>query len=356
MRKDGNRGRAIVLLPLERKPTLRERGGLAEVTFFKLLGHRWTAGPLAEDLINAAKKLQAKGAGAVLNRLGEHYTTQEKVDETVREYLRIIKLIGQTDLLDVGISLKPTQLGLHVRDVQSPAQYCYENMERVALAAARTGTIRHIGIDAEDHTTLDFTIDAYLSMRGRVNRERYAIDLNPKKLVFYQALQANLFRTEADLRRLIRLAAAVRLVKGIYKEPREIAFTRESDKHRNFSKLIRIAFEESDSDFGIFIGSHHTERIRESVECQKRFPKDIFGVQLLYGVVQQLIDELVAQGIRVQDYTPGGPESFAYGVRRMRENPGFAMTVARWMFFEAAYRLKFESGNHEKIDEKCRAV
>lgn len=341
-----NESRALVLT--NRKPTLRERGGPLEVAFFKVLGYRWAAGPLAEDSIDAAKRLQAKDAGAVLNRLGEHYTTQEKVEEAVRGYLRIIELIGQRDLLDVGISLKPTQFGLHARDVTEPVQYCYDNMERVALAAARTPVIKHIGFDAEDHTTIDFTLEAYISIRSGVRQERRSIGLDPKEFVFYQALQANLLRTEADLRRLIRLGAAVRLVKGIYKEPKEVAFTREADKHGNFSRLIRIAFEESDPDFAIFIGSHHTERIREAVEFQKRHPKNVFGVQLLYGVAQQLIDELVAQGIRVQDYTPGGPESFAYGVRRMRENPGFAMTIIRWLFFEAAYRLRFEPNQEER--------
>lgn len=308
--------------------------------FHAVIGRKWCAGPTVEHAMKAVTEDHAQNRGSLVNHLGEHCKTEAEVRINMDAYEMLIDRLAKVcrDLSTViGISMKPTQFGLDVAIV-NPAKYTAGNMQHVVSLA-----VKHkipVWMDMEDRTTTDFTLNLYrrlLEVHGPLVRI---------------ILQANLKRTQDDLRDLMaRDGAIVRLVKGIYPEHASIAFMTNEEIHQAFAELIRIAFTESPSTFGIAIGSHHSGRIREAVDFQNgEFRKDYFMVQMLRGVMKKLGEELIASGVPLEIYQPYGPNEFPYSVRRMRESPSFIVGLLRAALFERRYTRLYEHTSQPSHD------
>ncbi len=301
--------------------------------FFLRLMNRWVAGADAGSAVEYCRKLEAAGSSCQINFLGEHYHEPAQAREAVAEYKRLADAIKATELAGAAVTIKPSQFGFNAAGTKDPEAFCRKNMLEVVRYCASKGIITWL--DMEDSATTDFTLDFYTRNFGE-----YPMGV---------CLQANLKRTDKDLLTLIarssasvssgKLGARVRLVKGIYSEKGRGAISGAADIHRNYLRLIRLAFEKSPASFGIAVGSHHEEAIRLALAMQKNHPKKFFELQVLKGILPAYYERLRKSGLRVVEYVPYGGDAFAYSVRRMVRNPRFARSVFFAVFYDTYRKL-----------------
>jgi proline dehydrogenase len=264
---------------------------------------RFVAGETAPEAIQHAHDLDERGVGTILNLLGEHYHERGPPGEDTAAYLDLLADIERADV-DVCISVKPSQLGLFVDEA-----LFQENLARIVDRARAAGVF--VWIDMEDHTTTDATVDAF---------EHHASADAPVGV----CLQANLRRTREDVRRLADLPGKVRLVKGAYDPPADIAYTDGGRVNEVYRELLAELFETYDG--GIAVGSHdpamiaHAERLHEETGTP-------FEIQMLMGVREDAQVDLAAD-YPVYQYAPFGGKWLSYFYRRVRErtdNLAFAL-------------------------------
>ena len=258
----------------------------------------------------------------MINFLGEHYKSALEAEKAVSEYKALIDEL-RSRKIRASLTIKPSQFGFNAEDVGDRQEFCSGKLREVIKYA---GNIP-VWLDMEDSRFTDFTLDFYVR-----NRDKYDLGI---------CLQANLKRTEGDLNLLIRLSGnvKVRLVKGIYRETKEISVTDQKELHRRFLKLIKHAFEKSPESLGVAIGSHHPEAIELALNLQKKHKKKFFEIQVLKGVLPEYYNELRSRRVKVVEYVPYGKEAFAYSVRRARKNPSFARSLLFSIFFDAYKKL-----------------
>lgn len=265
---------------------------------------QWVAGETREDAIRVGKAANRQGVGAILNYLGEHYREEGLVEAATQEYVRLVRAIREGGIRG-GVSAKPTQLGILLgRD------YCLSRF-LVLLDTVRANG-QTLWIDMEGSATTEDTIRIYERLLER--HEKVGL-----------CLQANLRRTEADLRRLLPLGARIRLAKGAYREPPEIAFTQRAEIDRRFLRGLEILFWEGKH---FAVASHDGRMIQRALELAESHGTP-FEFQMLQGVRDPLKLDLVAKGHRVQEYVPYGPNWLPYFLRRLRERPQNVLTMAR---------------------------
>ena len=260
---------------------------------------RFIAGETLEDGLRATAELNTRGHLVILNQLGEHVADRAAAETSFESYRRILREIEERRL-NAFVTAKPTQLGLGI----DPA-LCLDLTRRlVADAAARSNFFE---IDMEDSPTVDATLALYEGVR----RDYQNVGL---------AVQAYLFRTEADLNRLKPLRPKIRLVKGAYLEPPSVAFAAKSDVDANFIKLMRILFADG---FTPAIGSHDERMIAEARALAAEFHRtpESWEVQMLHGIRRDLQDQLVRDGYRMRVYVTFGTEWVPYFMRRLAERP-----------------------------------
>jgi proline dehydrogenase len=265
---------------------------------------RYIAGPTMEDAFRVARDLSARGAMATLDILGEFITTAEEAATNTQAYLDLLHAIARSGLRQVNLSVKLTALGLLLKP--SP---CLENVRRLAGAARQLGNF--VRIDMEDAQCTSSTIEVYRRLRVEYPGEVGLV------------LQARLRRTMADVADLTRQEANFRLCKGIYLEPRGIAFTDRDIIRRNFTRVLEAMI-----DRGAYVGiaTHDELLVWEAADLVARrgLPPDRYEFQMLLGVDEQLRDLLLAAGHRLRVYVPYGQKWYAYSIRRLRENPQIA--------------------------------
>jgi proline dehydrogenase len=260
---------------------------------------RFIAGEKLEDALRAGAELNAKGMPVILNQLGEHVTDRAAADASFASYQRMLREISDRKL-NAFVTVKPSQLGLGI-----DTALCLDLTRRLAADAAARGNF--LEIDMEDSPTVDATLALYEGVR----REHQNVGL---------ALQAYLFRTEADLARLKPLHPKIRLVKGAYQEPASVAFAAKSDVDANFVTLMRILFADG---FTPAIGSHDERMIDTARALAAEFNRapDTWEVQMLHGIRRDLQDRLVKDGYRMRVYVTFGTEWVPYFMRRLAERP-----------------------------------
>lgn len=263
---------------------------------------QWIAGLHFEDGLRRARESNSRGIGAIINYLGEHYTSREDVEAAVEEYENILQRL---DTLDACISIKLSQFGLTIDE-----DYCMEMVTRVLDDCRRRGVFLWMDMEGSEYTTA--TLRIYEDCLRRY----------PDTGV---ALQANLRRTERDLRSLLTKRGIIRLCKGAYREPSSIAFRRKRDVDENYRRLMRILFEEGDR---FALATHDDGMVREGVALQESHGRRM-EFQMLLGVRDQLKEELRAAGYRVLEYIPYGPMWLPYFLRRIRERPRNVVTIVR---------------------------
>ncbi|WP_336134993.1 proline dehydrogenase family protein [Natronomonas amylolytica] len=269
------------------------------------IARRFVAGESAASVMDHARRLNDDGIGAILNLLGEHYDGREAADEDARTYCTLLDEIGKTDL-DACISVKPSQLGLDVGE-----GVFRENLERIVEAAAANDGF--VWMDMEDHTTTDATLDAFEAQVGTY----------PKMGL---CLQANLKRTPSDIERLAGLPGKVRLVKGAYEEPPDIAYTDKARIDEAYRENLELAFRAFDA--GIAVGSHDPAMLDYAAGLHEVHDTP-YEVQMLMGVREDAQRELAADGITVYQYAPYGDRWLSYFYRRVMERKENALFALR---------------------------
>ncbi len=292
-------GRAIVgTLPLVPRPIVRR------------IASRYVAGETLDEALEIVASLNAEGCMATLDVLGEDVEHKQESEKAVAEYLRALDGIAARDL-DCNVSVKLTALGLKL-----DPQHCRRELARIVEAARRHENF--VRIDMEDSSVTGETIRIFAEARGRYD----GVGL---------VLQAYLKRSLDDARRAAGMRANVRVCKGIYDEPPEIAFHDRDEIRGTFSAMVDLLL-----DRGAYVGiaTHDPVLIRgarATVE-RLRLPKQAYEFQMLLGVAVALRHELVAAGHRLRVYVPYGRAWEAYSLRRLRENPAIAGQVLRGMF------------------------
>ena len=269
---------------------------------------RWVAGETLEEAIAAARAVEQRGMMTTLNYLGERVQSAAAAQAATREYLAVLETVLAAGI-DRNLSVKLTQLGL-----ETDRAACIANLKQVLDAAERAECF--IRIDMEDSTCTDATLDI---LEG-VWRDGYRN--------VGVVLQSYLYRSESDVRRVNRLGARIRLVKGAYMEPKTIAYQRKADVDASFVRLMRVLLTESVYPA---IATHDRRMIDATCAfaAERGLPPDGFEFQLLYGVRRDLQAAVRAMGSRLRIYMPFGREWFPYFMRRLGERPANVLFVVR---------------------------
>jgi proline dehydrogenase len=260
---------------------------------------RFVAGESLQDVLQVARRLRAQGIATMLDHLGENVRTPEHATDAANAYVRALEAIGADPELDAAISIKLTQLGLDLS-----GELCRTHVQRVLATADAVD--RLVMIDMESSEYVERTLALFRSSRQR--SERIGI-----------CLQAALKRTPSDVLGLPE-RSIVRLVKGAYLEPQEIAFQRRGDVDRAFARLAVT----------VLAGGHtlhaatHDPRLVEGL-CrlldQGSAPPSRLEFQMLYGIRRDLQVRLASAGYPIRVYVPYGTEWYPYLTRRLAERP-----------------------------------
>jgi len=289
--------RALVrMLPAVPRPVVRR------------LSERYIAGSQLADACRVVEELNAGGRKATIDVLGEEVTRRDDALALVDEYMHVFETIrGQG--LDSNVSVKPTGLGLKLdRD------FARENIGRIVRCAEERGNF--VRIDMEDASTTSETLAVYRELRAE-GLERVGV-----------VLQARLHRTLGDVRALADLGPSVRVCKGIYLEPEDIAHQAFDDIRGNFVRTMEELLEVGGT---LAIATHDEWLVDQALELVERhgLSPDDYEFQMLLGVRERLGDRLVAAGHRLRIYVPYGRRWYEYSMRRLQENPKIATHIAR---------------------------
>jgi proline dehydrogenase len=287
---------AIVrLLPAVPRPVVRR------------ISSRYIAGEELDDALRVVLQLNGEGKLATIDVLGEEITEPAEARAIAAAYREAFEAI-ERGKLDSNVSIKPTALGLKLG-----YEHFRENLTEVVADAASRGNF--VRIDMEDSSTTDDTLRLY--------RELRAAGHDNVGVVF----QARLKRTIADIRELAELKPNVRLCKGIYLEPPEIAYRDVDSIRASFVQALEALL-----DAGCYVGiATHDERLLEQGQqlvSARGLEREDYEFQMLLGVRPTLGDELVRGGHRLRVYTPFGRQWYAYSLRRLQENPKIAGYIA----------------------------
>jgi proline dehydrogenase len=275
---------------------------------------RFVAGETPAEAIRVIQELNAKGICATLDQLGESVTNAAEASQAAAEIIHILEEIDRTGVQS-GVSIKLSQIGLALDET-----ICEENLRRIMQRAKELNN--YIRIDMEDSPYTDVTLRLFYQMRA----EGFDTGI---------VVQAYLYRTAEDVRTMMAEGVTVRLCKGAYKEPDEIAFPKKADVDANFDKLTTQLIEgalaagiPTISGCGKFppipaIASHDGKRIEFAKAYAKQvgLPKEALEFQMLNGIRRDLQESLAAEGYPVRVYVPYGTEWYPYFVRRLAERP-----------------------------------
>lgn len=261
--------------------------------------NRFVAGYELEDAIKAIRKLNAKGIGGILDLLGEGVSNPEGAQAAADDYLRAIKRVEET-LVDTTISVKLTQLGLSFDKGQ-----CIDHLRRIAAEA--TGIDMRVEIDMEQSDFVLDTLDVFRVLQTDYPDMRLAV-------------QAYLRRAPVDLETFAGVSPRIRLVKGAYAEPDQIAIQKGREIDGQFRFLIDWLFEKGRDPA---IATHDSKLINYARDAATRVGagKKGFEIQMLYGIRTDYQEALAAQGYRVRTYVPYGSAWYSYLMRRIAERP-----------------------------------
>jgi proline dehydrogenase len=273
----------------------------------KRLSSRYIAGTTLAEACDVVRELNAQGKEATLDVLGEEVTLREEAIGLRDAYRRALDTIEEEGL-GSNVSVKLTALGLKL-----DRELCRTDLAAVVEEAARFGNF--VRIDMEDSSTTSDTLALYRELRAGGNDNLGIV------------LQAALKRTLADIGALADLRPNVRVCKGIYVEPPEIAYQEEEIIRLNFRDALEALL-----DLGSYVGiaTHDDWLIGEALALVERrgLGREEYEFQMLLGVRPELGDELVRAGHRLRIYVPFGRRWYEYSIRRLQENPKLAGYVA----------------------------
>jgi proline dehydrogenase len=273
---------------------------------------RFLPGEDVESALDAAAALRESGIPTILTLLGEHVKQQEEAEEVTRHFLGTLDRITERGY-DSDISVKPTHFGIEL-DLEGT----YARIKRLVERADELG--RTVAIDMEDSSYVDGTLDIY--RRIRAEHRNVAV-----------CIQGYLHRTASDIQSLLPLAPTIRLVKGAYTEPRDVACRGKRRLDAAFLKHTDTLLGKlcDGSDLRVFFGTHDPKMIDGIQERADRLglPKNAFEIQMLYGIQRRLQLQLADQGYRVRVLISYGKSWFPWYVRRLAERPANVFVLLR---------------------------
>ncbi len=273
---------------------------------------RFVAGTTVQEALDAARTLNQAGLSASLDNLGENVTTADEARRSAQLYAQVLSEISARNL-NANVSLKLTHMGIDV-----DPQLARENVASLVAKAASMNPQNFVRVDMEGSAYTQRTLD----LVHELHRE-------PANGGCVGAvIQSYMRRSEDDVGKLLADGIRIRLCKGAYKEPPEIAYQEKAEVDANYIKLMKLLLKS-----GIYHGlaTHDEKIIREaqSFATREKVPRDAFEFQMLYGIRRDLQRSLAQDGWRIRIYVPFGTEWYPYLMRRLAERPANVFFVAR---------------------------
>jgi proline dehydrogenase len=298
------------LIYLSRQEGLKEFA--ARFGLFKKLTTRFIAGETIDEAIAAIREVNARGCSASFDHLNESVNSIEGTEAEVREYQDVLARIDETGI-NSNVSIKLTQFGLEI-----DPDLAHRNARRVVEDAARRGNF--VRIDMEGSTVTQSTIDVFKRLRAEFG-------LNDVGIV----LQSYLRRTMDDAKDILKIPARVRLCKGAYDEPPEVAYPDKKEVDENYLQVMQLLLS-SGTYHGI--ATHDPKMIDATIDFAQRegIGKDAFEFQMLYGIRRDLQEQLARDGYGMRVYVPYGKHWYPYFMRRLAERPANIWFVMKNFF------------------------
>jgi proline dehydrogenase len=289
------------------------RDFMEDSTLGRRMSSRFVAGTTVDDVLAAATAVNSHGMSTSLDSLGENVLSAQEAQQAADVYHRLLDAIQQRGL-DSNVSVKLTQMGMDL-----DPELAFTMTAGLVEHAVAANTFVRIDMEGSDYTQATIDLVCRLHAMGG-NRGRVGV-----------VIQAYLYRSKADVDRLLSERIRVRLCKGAYQEPESLAFPDKADVDKNFVRLMQVLLPS-----GVYHGiATHDEKM---IDATCRFAKergiqqDQFEFQMLYGVRRDLQRSLVAAGYRVRIYIPFGTEWYPYFMRRLAERPANLLFIARNFF------------------------
>jgi proline dehydrogenase len=300
-----------------RKAILTMAGNRAVTTFgskygLKLGAARFVAGETLTEALQAIKEVNAQGLVATLDHLGESVHRREEALSATQAAVDIFHAIAESELAS-NVSVKLTQLGLDI-----DPDFCLANVDRIAAKAKEKNNF--LRIDMEDTPRLESTMEIFTTLLDRYGKEHIGL-----------VIQSYLYRSEEDIRKLAQKKVNLRIVKGAYREPAEVAYPAKKETDANYIKLVQIYLLQ-----GCYTAiATHDEQIINQLKAwikAESIADHLYEFQMLYGVRNALQRELVRAGYKVRVYIPYGSDWYPYFTRRIAESPANAFFVLKNLF------------------------
>jgi proline dehydrogenase len=284
----------------------------ARFRLFKKLTTRFVAGENIDEAVAFIRELNAERCSASFDHLNESVANPAEAEGEVAEYLQILSRIDETRI-NSNVSIKLTQFGLEL-----DPELAYKNARAVVEDAARRGNF--VRVDMEASSVTQATIDIFKRLRAE-------FELNDVGIV----LQSYLRRTYADAQELVKLPARIRICKGAYMEPADVAFPDKKDVDQNYVRVMQLLLS-SGTYHGI--ATHDPKMIEATIAFAKKegIPKEAFEFQMLYGVRRDLQRQLAKDGYNMRVYVPYGKHWYPYFMRRLAERPANIWFVFKNLF------------------------
>ncbi len=276
---------------------------------------RFVAGETLEEAIALVKKLNAEGLSVTFDVLGEAVTKESEARSAKDEYLRALDAIA-TSKVSSEVSVKLSQMGLDI----SP-DLCLDNMRQIVRKAKSIPTL--VTIDMEDSKHTQATLNIFKTLREEFDNVGTVI-------------QAYLYRSEEDMKMLYAMGASIRLCKGAYKEPAEVAFPQKKDVDANYLKLEQIFLQPDGKPTGAYLAvATHDEKIinwSKQYTTEHKIDRKRFEFQMLFGIRNDLQRRLAADGYTMRVYVPYGSHWYPYFMRRLAERPANVIFLVSNLF------------------------
>ncbi|HEV7397930.1 MAG TPA: proline dehydrogenase family protein [Pyrinomonadaceae bacterium] len=268
---------------------------------FKKLTTRFVAGEDIDEAVDAIRRINSNGCSASFDHLNESVNSAAETKAEVDEYLHILEQIDATGI-NSNVSIKLSQFGLII-----DPELAYRNARVVVEEAARRG--KFVRIDMEGSDVTQTTIEIFKRLRSEFG-------LNDVGIV----LQSYLYRTHKDAQDLLKIPARIRICKGAYSEPPEVAYAEKKDTDENYVKVMQLLLSS-----GVYhgIATHDPKMISATIDFAQKegVGKEAFEFQMLYGVRRDLQTQLARDGYNLRVYVPYGKHWYPYFMRRLAERP-----------------------------------
>lgn len=290
------------------------RSAIMNWSISRRMSSRFIAGETLTDAIEAVQRLNQNHINATLDHLGEFTSNQLDAERATGDILEILEAIERQNVRS-SVSIKLSQIGLAI----NPA-FCLNNMRKILQSAQHKNNF--VRIDMEDSTTVDQTLDIFQQLQAEFENVGIVI-------------QSYLYRSETDVYELLKSGSRIRICKGAYNEPPEVAFPEKEEVDNSFDRISKMLLEAAKryefsvvSEDGHFppipaIATHDEARIEFVKKYAEEIdlPKNRYEFQMLHGIRRDLQDALVAEGYYVRVYVPYGSQWYPYFMRRLAERP-----------------------------------